>query len=347
MLDTIGTFDYVGLDAETIAESLSHTCNIGEVTEVTEITDGVNTTAILHTTTGDYFVKMQSFNRDEVDVFSSQPFLLEYFQENNVPFNTATPVGYDYTRDTLQDRWYMTEAIEGEPFDTDTNEITEEKARTVGRILGEINSIETPGYGTPTAPTTDTHSCSIETTLPFDDSDDWHTAFKDSVMELVSTMDSQFYDLYDDIEAYVEAVDLRKPSPQLLHFDYWWENILWTEDNTPYVIDWERALSGDPLSNLLLSEHYLFDTVVIESELYSNEFYSEDRVHLQEVFREAYTDAYTGETPLSADEETTEMYELLPYLRELRGFPYWWRNETEEFKEKRAKALRSQVNEYL
>lgn len=347
MLQTIGTFEYVGLDADTLQSVFSNTCEIGEVNSVTEIADGVNTTALLHTSTGDYFVKLQSFNRDEVDVFSSQPFLLQYLQENDVPFKTATPVAYDYTQDDVRFRWYMNKAIEGEPFDTGANPITEEKARTVGRILGQINSIETPGYGTPSAPTTNTASCDVDAVLPFDESTNWEDAFKDSVMELVGTMDSQFYDLYDDIESYVENVDLRKPTPQLLHFDYWWENILWTDDDEPYVIDWERALSGDPLSNRTLSEHYLFDTVVIESDLYDDNFYPEDRVALQEAFREAYDAAYTGTTPLTADAETTEMYELLPYLRELRGFPYWWRNETDAFKEKRAEALRSQVTDFL
>lgn len=347
MIEKIGTFEYTGLSSNTLKESVSHTCGIGEIKRITEIPDGVNLTAILHSTSGDYFIKMQSFNRDEVNAFCSQPFILKYLQESNVSFNTPKPIGYDYTKDSLSYRWYMTEKIDGNPIDTENTTITESKARSVGRILGKINSISTSEYGNPTAPETNTKSCSIEGKLPFNSPQNWHDAFENSVINMVNRIDPRFHDFHRDIKEYVKSATIRKPSPQLLHFDYWWENILWTEDDTPYIIDWERALSGDALSNRYLSEHYLFDTVMIKSDIYGDDYYAENREELQNIFREEYNNAYTGETPLHADDETVEMYKLLPYIRELRGFPYWWRNKSEEFKQKREKALRSQVESFL
>ena len=346
MLDKIGTLEHAGIDA-TDLKQLDSACGIDTINSVTEIQDGVNASALLHTDTQDYFLKLQTFNRENTNTFSAQPFILQYFQDNSTPFSTPTPVAYDYTQGKLPERWLVTEAINGDTLSLDANNITPEVAGTVGRILGQVNSVQAAGYGPPTAPTTDDAATSITGTLPFNSNNSWGKAFKQFINHLLNTMAPRFYDLREPLESYVETVSVRSITPSLLHFDYWWENILWDEHNTPHVIDWERAFGGDPLANLYLSKHYLFDTLTIDSNQYSSSFYNEDRRTLQQEFSEAYKRTYTGDAPLAVDDHVDALYRVFPYIRELRGFPYWWRNETDEFKNKRAEALRATLTSYI
>lgn len=345
MLDSIGTFSSAGLDAETIESSLSHQCDIGAVKTVVEIDDGVNASAILHTTTGKYFVKFNTFSPSS-NLFYAQPFILAHFNSNQPSVLTPTIIGYDYTRDDIAYPWYLTEFVDGTVFDTEDQPITVEKSRTVGRVLGQINSIEVDGVGYPEQETRTGKSCSVAPALPFLN-ESWEQHLKDEMYQFVNTADSRFYELQEPIHQFIESQSVREITPQLTHFDYWWENILWTPDDTPCVIDWERAVGGDPIANRILSEHYLFDTIALESEQFSEAEYASDRAEMKEAFRDAYESSYSGRESLQIDAETRTMYELLVYVREMRGFPYWWRNKPTDWTDKREAAIRDGVTQII
>lgn len=346
MVENLGTFEDAGITKSQLKEHISGFCSVGTIQEVTEIEDGVNVAAILHTEQNEFFLKMHSF-RTTTDQFKSQPLVLEYLNSGiNTAFNTPIPIGYDYTCSDFQYKFYITTAIDGDTFDTSTNPITVEKARAAGRVLGQINSIQAPGIGYTVAPENMSGpTCEIEPKLPFEECD-WEEEYKQSVRELTATADPRFDDLQPAIQEYITEVSIRNPDPHLLHFDYWWENILWDDTDEPYVIDWERSIGGDPLANEILAEHLLFDSLTIDYEGLEDS-YASNRYRMRDEFRSAYWDAYSGSQELNADKETIEMYELLPYLKELRGFPYWWRHKDEDWKKDREEALRNHIKSYI
>lgn len=345
MLDSIGTFSHAGLNTDDVLTALSNQCEIGDVTHVEEIGDGVNASAILHTNTGKYFVKFNTFSPSS-NLFYAQPFILSHFNANVQSVTTPTIVGYDYTRDDIRYEWYLTEFVDGSVFDTEDNQITAEKAEIVGRVLGQINSIEVDGVGYPEQETRTGKSCSVSPSLPFSEGS-WEEHLKDEMYQFVNTADSRFADLQEPLHDFIKDASVREVAPQLTHFDYWWENILWEDGETPCVIDWERAVGGDPVANRMLSEHYLFDTIALDSEWFSADEYSSDRQEMMEAFRDAYSASYSGRESLQIDADTRTMYELLVYVREMRGFPYWWRNKSTEWTDKREAAIREGVTQII
>lgn len=346
MLNSLGTFQNAGLSSDEIQTALTGKCDIGNVTSVLEIEDGVNASAVLTTENSEkYFIKFNTFTPSS-RLFYAQPFILSYFNNGHSGVSTPQIIGYDYTRTKLPYGWYLTEYISGDAFDTEKNKISVEKAQTVGRILGQINSISVDGYGYPNQEHNGA-SCSVSPSLPFtQDEESWEDHLKSEMRQFINTADSRFSSLREPLHSFIESQSIREITPHLTHFDYWWENILWA-DKQPYVIDWERAVGGDPIANRILSEHYLFDRVAIESQVFSEGEYPSDRRTMMKAFRTAYESSYTGSQALQIDSDTEQMYHLLLYVRELRGFPYWWRNKSDEWTEKRADALREGITSIL
>lgn len=340
-------FSKTSLSKSSIQSELSNCFGIGPVSTVTEIDSGINTAAIIQTEFDNkYFVKFNTF-RPSSDLFHAQPFVLSYLSEGDYTFQTPTPIGYDYTNESIQYDWYMTEFVNGDIFDSESNKIPEQKARIVGSILGEINSISVNGVGYVNAQSTTDKSGSIPSKISFSQGS-WQSHLKEEMRHLVSTADYRFDDLRESLDEFIDDFSVRTISPQLTHFDYWWENIMWVAGVTePYVIDWERAVGGDPLANRVLSEHYMFDTVAIESECFTAQEYQSDRTKLRDFFRNAYESSYSGKQSLKTDSETELVYKLLLYVRELRGFPYWWRDKSNDWKQNREKALRTEIEKLL
>lgn len=337
MIDSVGTFQRSGLSKEDVQSRLSDKCAIGNIKRVTEIENGVNASAVLQTENAEkYFVKFNTFN-PTINFFYVQPFVLSYLNSNERGVNVPSPVGYDYTRDEFNYDWYMTEFVDGEELETEEKPLTVENSRLVGKTLGRINSISVNGVGYPNPKTETGKSCSIEPYLSFDN-DSWEEYMKRELYKLVNTSDTRFASLRNDIREFIENCAIREVNPQLIHFDYWSENIIW-ENNTPYVIDWERSVGGDPMANRIQSEHYLFDKIAPYSDEFSDDEYIQNRDKMIDEFRNAYTSAYTGEQSLELDKETRKIYELFVYLREMRGFPYWWRDKPAEWTQKRKEAL--------
>jgi len=343
---------------QSFCSAVSNFCDIGCVTDVSETEQGVNTSAIIQTETGEkYFVKCNTF-APSYDVFYSQPFTLSFLSEENFSFPTPNIVGYDYSHNPIQSEWFMTEYISGETADISTGDITTTQAEMVGEILGEINSVSVQGCGVPQTFTGDAErfenaseypyeSCSVPSTISFSE-ESWSTHIKSQMYEFIRTSDSRFTDLKKDIHDFIETTDVREVSPHLTHFDFWWENIIWDSfDTKPYIIDWERTVGGDPVANMRISEHFMFDTVAIESTQSLDVPFEEQRSTLREAFRDGYKSSYTGSECLSLDSETNSLYKMFVYARELRGFPYWWRNKSLEWKQSREVALRSGINKLL
>lgn len=335
MLNNIGTFQNANLTKTEIRESLSGRCDIGDVETVTEIGDGVNAAAFLQTDTGDdYFIKFNTFS-PTLNLFHAQPFILSYLDSTDNRFNVPSPVGYDFTRNDIRHEWYLTEVVNGETFDNEKEDTPIEKIIKVGEVLGNINSISVNGVGYSTPKKRDGTSCSVEPELSFEKGS-WEEYLKEEMHKLVNTSDNRFGSLRKPIHDFIENNPIREVNPHLTHFDYWWENILW-KDETPYIIDWERSVGGDPVANRFIAEHYFFDIVSLKSDVFSDKAYNNEKE--LEKFRDAYTSAYTGSQNLDINTKTHRMYTLLIYVREMRGFPYWWRNKSAEWTQKRKEAL--------
>lgn len=345
-MDSIGTFADSRItprEVQTVFERVLETTPV----RVEEIKDGVNTSCFLRTDSTDYFVKFSTFHNPEKQ-FKGQPFILQYLTQNT-DIRVPVPVAYDYTEEPLPYCWYATRAEHGESHYTNDEVIPRDAARTVGRLLGRINSIQTPRAGFTSMPDSEPpRGQTINACLPFQRDDQWSTAFKQYMKEHITTMAPRFYDLRDELLAAVDEYTLREVTPQLLHCDYWWENLLWDSHDDPIVIDWEQAVGGDPLFNQLLSEHYLFDRVAVETQAEPSSMNTNQSIeHLSTEFRDAYNESYTGSTSLTAPSETRALYELFTYVRELRGFPYWFRHRSEDWKDDREAMLRTCINNYI
>lgn len=331
-------------DVKTVA---SNFCSISSVETVTEIVDGVNASAkLVDDKNNEYFIKFSTFHRED-NVFQTQPLVLSQLQsEQRTYFDTPTPIGYDYTRNNSRYHFYVTEWIpDGKKVDIqtiedETTDVTASIAETVGSILGEVNSIEVDSYGEPETLVHNEQSCHITNTPQFQD-DSWSEFYLHYLTQVLYSVAPRFYDLAETIQHTIDKRSVRDATPSLLHLDYWWENLVWTDDH-PYLIDWERAVGGDPLLNKYLSQHYLFDTVEMPEKPYM-----ERKDEYITLFNNAYETAYNGTQSLSADTETELLYRLLPLTRELRAFPYWWRHKSDDWQDYRATQVEQTITDIL
>lgn len=348
-MESIGTFADSRITPTEVQSAFTDLLDT-QIVQVEEISDGVNTSCFLHTETEQYFVKFSTFHNPEHQ-FKGQPFILQYLTENTT-VRVPDPIAYDYTKSTIPYSWYVTKAEDATVKYTDKSDrISINDAETVGQILGNINSVQTPTVGVSSLSDSTPQSSTkndISPQLPFDTTASWSEVLKTYTLDHINTMDSRFTPLREDLLSVVESYDVRSITPHLLHCDFWWENLLWESSEQPIVIDWEKAMGGDPVLNQLLSEHYLFDRVAMHSDVEFDNFIDSDYAcDLCAAFRDAYQDAYTGTQSLAVSTETRAAYELFTYIRELRGFPYWWRNRSTAWREKRAEALRGCIEKYL
>lgn len=339
MFEELGTFERAGVTEEDIQELLLSVNSVDTVTRVEEIEDGINVTALADVESSvlpsTIFIKLGSFNRNST--FTAEPFVMQLVQDKS-RVATPSPLYYDYSKELQNCPWYITTALDGVsnfPVDADEARLFASK---LGHMLGEINSIPTQDTGKASVEIESVPVASETVTVdspPFTGVS-WQETLREDYHSILQTMGPRFSDLRSEIEDFIEefASEVSEPvTPRLVHFDYWWENVLW-EDSRPYAIDWQRGYGGKAIANLPLARYLLF---------HKYDWGTQDVVNS---FEDAYLSA-VGDSLEEVTETEWRVYELYPRLREMRGFPYWWNGLSDEERDEREEIVRREVEVLL
>lgn len=331
-LENLGTLGTKGI-TETKIKSAVKSSPLPEIKHIEGIDSGVNVSAKVTLTTGDeVFVKVGTFSSGE-EGFKIEPFVLNYlFKNTTVP--VPEPLYYDYTANVLKYPWHISQFVPGETKRPGKRKTS--KIKTIGHILGQINSVSPPVAGSPVFPRNKKTKGPFknDSNLEVFSGDGWKKAFMGYTNYTINTIEKRFRDLKptlrDFFKEHEEYIPTNTP-PSLLHLDYWWENFLW-ETNETVVVDWQQSYSGDPYANLAVAEYLLVDS-------------PDWGTKSQRVLRDSYLTSLSNTRNIS--KTTWRLYELHSLLRELRGFPYWWRNESPSIKKEREEQLRKNLKQIL
>ncbi|MBB6695696.1 aminoglycoside phosphotransferase family protein [Cohnella xylanilytica] len=154
---------------------------------------------------------------------------------------------FDESETILPASYFIMEHLEGEPYNKARETMTPERRETVERELGvlnrRINEVKGNRFGL----------FAYET--PYDDS--WREAFRwlirgvlEDGREMGVGLPAPYEEFEREIERRLPALDEVK-EPRLVHWDLWAGNVFVQGDRITGIIDFERAMWGDPLI-----EHY-------------------------------------------------------------------------------------------
>lgn len=143
---------------------------------------------------------------------------------------------------------------------------------------------------------------------------------------------SVFDDIFQEVNQYLPDNDLHA----LLHLDYWWGNIHTNETGELKEIrNWFRAVGGDSLLNLAVAEFMLIHNSDWENAPIN-------QADALSAFRSGYSNRRTT-TWSKRKHESWRIYQLYARFRALRGFPYWYRDNTPSEKEQIEARIRKEI----
>ncbi|SFB59209.1 Predicted kinase, aminoglycoside phosphotransferase (APT) family [Cohnella sp. OV330] len=150
----------------------------------------------------------------------------------------------DTSRTLVGADWFVMEKIDGSPYNQAKASLSVQERfeieRTLGRFNRSINEIRGDRFGFLN------ESAGIRT-------DSWQAAFGDMIGGILADgrrLGAKLPVSYEELEAFIER---RLPSlsqvtePRLVHWDLWDGNLFVKDGRISAIIDWERALWGDPL----------------------------------------------------------------------------------------------------
>lgn len=330
----IGTFKREGFSKEDISELIDNT-TFGPTEEVVEIPDGVNVSAKVTTGHPKYqeaFIKIGTYNSNKL--FTPEPFVLRHIHEYS-DINVPLPLYYDYTKNEIQYPWHVSTYVKTVK-DTGPSDFSEHEVRSIAHSLAKINSTPVPETGKAIVPEEKTPKKGthpIDMDIEIFSGTPWPICFRNSLNQILTRISPKFTHLREPSKSFIEEnynhiqnID----NPRLLHFDFWWENIIESQ-NGPVVIDWQRSYGGRPAANLAIAEYLMFET--------------SHNTQMRDIFRQSYFQHLDGD--LSCNETEWVLYKLYGYLAETRGFPYWWRNASRNKRQEREKELKTDINKIL
>lgn len=152
---------------------------------------------------------------------------------------------YDTSCEILPVEYFIMEHLEGKPYNQLKSEMPDEQREAIDRQLGEfnrlINEVKGPGFGFYARPTDRS----------------WRDAFAEMIYGVIEdgkdvglSMPIAYEELEQLIERNLEHLDA-VTEPRLLHWDLWDGNVFIKDGQVSGIIDFERAIWGDPLM-----EHY-------------------------------------------------------------------------------------------
>lgn len=158
----------------------------------------------------------------------------------------------DFTRSIIDHDYYFMEYLTGRPWNTIKKSLTADQNASLeahlGRITARINSFTNPRFGLYAGPMFDNWLDAFEYMC--------RLVFADAAKYAIPTPISE-NDLLGLLEKHRDAfAEVRKP--QLVHWDLWEGNVFVTASGTEAaisgIIDFERALWGDPLSEVFFGK---------------------------------------------------------------------------------------------
>ncbi|WP_256758938.1 phosphotransferase family protein [Cohnella sp. WQ 127256] len=154
-------------------------------------------------------------------------------------------IAYDQSLSLLPAEYFIMEHLEGTPYNQVKDDLTEEARETIEHELGElnrlINDVKGEGYGFYTQPT----------------GQSWRDSFRGMILGVLEDGKDAGVSLpisYSELEELIEQrLDVMNDvqEPRLLHWDLWDGNFFVKDGKITGIIDFERAIWGDPLM-----EHY-------------------------------------------------------------------------------------------
>jgi aminoglycoside phosphotransferase (APT) family kinase protein len=184
------------------------------------------------------------FMRCEVDLMKTE---VESMQQLSSVGQLPIPRIYvhDASCEILPVEYFIMEYLEGKPYNQLKSDMPDEQREAIDRQLGAfnrlINEVKGPGFGFYSRPTDLS----------------WRDAFAEMIYGVVEdgkdvglSMPIPYEELEQLIERNLDHLDA-VTEPRLLHWDLWDGNVFVKDGQVTGIIDFERAMWGDPLM-----EHY-------------------------------------------------------------------------------------------
>lgn len=150
---------------------------------------------------------------------------------------------YDSSCRIIPSEYYMMEFLDGSPYNTLKSSLTEEKREAIELQLGRYNRLINELKGSSFGP------CAT----PGSYGDDWPAVFSRMLMDVMKDAEDMKVslplteaDLYAVLEQAGPALS-EVTEPSLVHWDLWDGNVFVQDGVITGIIDFERALWGDPL----------------------------------------------------------------------------------------------------
>jgi aminoglycoside phosphotransferase (APT) family kinase protein len=184
------------------------------------------------------------FMRYEVDLMRTEVTAMrKLFSDKRLPIPRIYE--YDTSMELLPVEYFIMEHMEGTPYNQVKNELSEEERNAIDRRLGELNRFINEQKGEAFgsyAGATHSH---------------WRDAFAGMIFGVLEDGKDASVSLSISYEELEREIELRLPmldevsEARLLHWDLWDGNVFVKNGQVSGIIDFERAMWGDPLM-----EHY-------------------------------------------------------------------------------------------
>jgi aminoglycoside phosphotransferase (APT) family kinase protein len=185
-----------------------------------------------------------TFMRCEVDLMKTEVYAMKRLAGlRSLPIPRI--IVYDHSLELLPVEYFVMEHLEGTPYTQAKADLSEEQRETIERELGAfnrlINECKGEGFGFYSRPT---HQS-------------WRDAFKEMIFGVLEDGKEAGVSLpvdYPELERLIEGrLDPLNEvvEPRLLHWDLWDGNVFVKDGHVTGIIDFERAIWGDPIM-----EHY-------------------------------------------------------------------------------------------
>lgn len=152
-------------------------------------------------------------------------------------------LGYDESYTICPSPYFFMEKLEGESLNSVKEDLPPEQLaaihREVGRICRGINEIDCPCFGYPGQPEFQ--------------GGEWYPVFRRMLCAGIDDARQGKVDLKIDTDELLDTLEHERPifdevtTPKLVHWDCWDGNVFVKDGIVTGIIDWERAIWGDPL----------------------------------------------------------------------------------------------------
>lgn len=305
---------------ETIKAAFRQFSTDSEIEKVKDISGQMRKTYELVTPQEDSYVCYFNIKDEKQERFKKEEKLIELVNEKtDIP--TQQIVYSDFSKSRIPYLFYIAKKIQGSSSEEDYQKLdTEEQkeiVRQIGRYLGELHSKVTfEEFGRLTY---------IENGLQLESRDSWKELVTEIADDYIEGMrGTRFEDLQEDFKDYVEKNLhlLTDDSPVLVHYDVAVDNILFQDTEVKALLDWERAIVGQPE----------WDLAYTEVRFILQFFEDEEKI---EVLKKSFYSGYKEKRELTSGWKTRkEYFQMIQLFHGLKYFENWTERRGYSEKEK-------------